>query len=240
MRTWMKLGKGYSTLMCVAVLTWTMAFPSSADDAVEKEKRADVRTVAILVFNGMDIQDFAGPADVFFYVENPDGKAAFKQFAVAKSKKPITSQGFVKIVPNYTFDDCPKPDILVVPGGNVNGVMRDEETMKWIKDMGAQSEQVLSVCTGALVLEAAGFLDGLKATTHWGSISRLREQAPNTTVIENVRYVDNGQVVTSSGVSAGIDMSLHVVAKLIGFPAAEKTAVRMEYEWKPREEYPEQ
>ena len=82
-------------------------------------------------------------------------------------------------------------------------------------------------------------MDGLKATTHWGAIDRLREQATNTTVLENVRYVDNGQIVTSSGVSAGIDMSLHVVAKLIGFDAAEKTALQMEYEWKPREEYPE-
>ena len=143
MRTLMKLGKRYSTLMCVLVFTWTMTFPSGADDAVVKEKRTDVRTVAILVFNGMDIQDFAGPADVFFYVENPEGKRAFKQFAVAKSMDPITSQGFVKIVPNYTFDDCPKPDILVIPGGFVNGVMNDEKTMAWIKDMGPQSEQVL-------------------------------------------------------------------------------------------------
>jgi transcriptional regulator GlxA family with amidase domain len=232
------LRKTYSTMLCGVVLACAIALPSSADGGAEK--RPEVRTVAILVFNGMDIQDFAGPADVFFYAGLAEGKAAFKQFAVAKSMEPITSQGFVKIVPNYTFADCPKPDILVIPGGGVNGVMRDEETIKWIKETGAASEQVLSVCTGALVLQAAGFLDGLKATTHWGSIDRLREQAPNTTVLENVRYVDNGQVVTSSGVSAGIDMSLHVVAKLLGFAAAEKTAVRMEYEWKPREEYPKQ
>ncbi len=221
----------------VVVFTCAFGFPSSADDAEEKQTK--VRTVAILVFNGMDIQDFAGPADVFFYAgASTGGKARFRQVAVAKTMDPITSQGFVKISPNVTFADCPKPDILVVPGGDVNGLMNDEETVKWIREVGQKSEQVLSVCTGALVLHKAGFLDGLKATTHWGSIARLREQAPNTTVLENVRYVDNGKVVTSSGVSAGIDMSLHVVAKLLGFDAAEKTAHRMEYEWRPREEYP--
>lgn len=231
------LGKTYVTTICAAIAMFTIAFASSADEAVKPETK--VRTVALLVFNGMDIQDFAGPADVFFYAGLAEGKAAFKQFAVAKSKDAITSQGFVKIVPNYTFADCPKPDILVIPGGAVNGVLRDEETMKWIKDTGLQSEQVLSVCTGALILQSAGFLDGIAATTHWGSIERLREQAPNTTVLENVRYVDSGRIVTSAGVSAGIDMSLHIVAKFLGLSAAENAARRMEYEWKPREDYPE-
>lgn len=238
MRNSTVLGKTYATLIGVALISGAIGFPSRADDVTKPA--AKVRTVAILVFNGMDIQDFAGPADVFFYASgSSQGKAIFRQFAVAKSKDPISSQGFVKIVPNYTLAECPRPDILVVPGGDVTRLMKDEETMKWIREVGANSEQVLSVCTGALVLQAAGFLDGLKATTHWGSITRLREQAPNTTVLENVRYVDNGKVVTSSGVSAGIDMSLHVVAKLLGFEVAEKTATRMEYEWKPREEYRE-
>ena len=110
--------------------------------------------------------------------------------------------------------------------------------MKWIKDTGAVSERVLSVCTGAFIMQAAGFLDGQKATTHWSAIPQLREKAPTTTVLENVRYADNTHIVTSAGVSAGIDMSLHVVAKILGFEAAENAAHNMEYEWKPREEYP--
>jgi len=237
MRKLLELGKAYATIMSIVVVASAISFPSSAGDTAETPTK--VRTVAILVFNGMDIQDFAGPADVFFYAgASSGGKAVFRQVVVAKSTNAITSQGFAKIVPNCTFADCPKPDILVIPGGDVTGLIKDEETMKWIKDVGPNSEQVLSVCTGALVLQAAGFLDGLKATTHWGSISRLRERAPNTTVLENVRYVDNGQIVTSAGVSAGIDMSLHVVAKLLGFETAKITAKRMEYEWKPREEYP--
>lgn len=239
MRKFMTTGRFYVAAIFAAILACAVALPSGADDAAEKVQQAETRTVAILVFNGMDIQDFAGPADVFSYAGIVQGKAAFRQFAVAKSPEPITSQGFVKIVPNYTFADCPKPDILVIPGGNVSGVVKDEETMQWIKTIGKESDLVLSVCTGALVLQSAGFLDGLKATTHWGSISRLREQAPSTTVLENVRYVDNGKIVTSAGVSAGIDMSLHVVAKLLGFEIAQQTATRMEYEWKPREEYSE-
>ncbi len=235
MRQKTNLFKNYPAWCLIAVSIWAIGFPSDAEDTADTPR--EIRNVAILVFNGMDIQDFAGPADVFFYAGLADGRAAFKQFAVAKSMEPITSQGFVKIVPNYTFADCPKPDILVIPGGSVNGLIRDEETMKWIKETGLKSEHVLSVCTGALVLQSAGFLDGIKATTHWGSITRLREQAPTTTVLENVRYVDNGKIVTSAGVSAGIDMSLHVVAKLLGFDTAKDTALRMEYEWKPREEY---
>lgn len=239
MRQFMKSGKFGVVTIFAAILACALALPSGADDASKKDPQTETRTVAILVFNGMDIQDFAGPADVFSYAGIVQGKAAFRQFVVAKSPDAITSQGFVKIVPNYTFADCPKPDILVIPGGNVSGVLKDEETMQWIKDIGKESEHVLSVCTGALILQSAGFLDGIKATTHWGSISRLREQSPSTTVLENVRYVDSGKIVTSAGVSAGIDMSLHVVAKLLGFDIAQLTATRMEYEWKPREDYPE-
>lgn len=239
MRQFMELRQAYSIFASIALFTCAMASPTIADETAKAP--AKVRTVAILVFNGMDIQDFAGPTDVFFYAgASSGGKAIFRQVVVAKSMDPITSQGFIKIAPNCTFADAPKPDILVVPGGDVNALRKDEETMKWIKNVGPDCEQVLSVCTGALVLQTAGFLDGLKATTHWGSISRLREQAPSTTVLENVRYVDNGRIITSAGVSAGIDMSLHVVAKLLGFDTAETTARRMEYEWKPREEYPKQ
>ena len=110
-----------SALLSVALIAGATSMPSSAADSPEKSP--EIRTVAILVFNGMDIQDFAGPADVFFYAQTPEGRASFKQFAVAKTMDPIISQGFVKIVPNYTFADCPKADILVIPGGGVNGVM---------------------------------------------------------------------------------------------------------------------
>ncbi len=236
MRESFHLDGRFRFLLCVATILCALAFRSNADEATEKATQP--KNVAILIFNGVEVLDFAGPTDVFTHARDPKGRPAFKLYAVAKSMEPITSQGFVKIIPNYTFADCPKPDILVIPGGGVGGVVRDDETMKWIKNAGGKSERVLSVCTGALILQAAGFLDGQKATTHWSAIETLRKQAPTTTVLENVRYVDNGQIVTSAGVSAGIDMTLHVVAKLLGFDAAETAARGMEYEWKPREEYP--
>jgi transcriptional regulator GlxA family with amidase domain len=236
MRKRSQLGASFMVSMCAVFLTLALAFRSSADEP--QEKTTGPRNVAILIFDGVEVLDFAGPTDVFTHARDPKGRPAFKLYAVAKSMKPITSQGFVTITPNFTFADCPAPDILVIPGGGTGGVVKDEATMKWIKDTGPKSERVVSVCTGAFILQTAGFLDGLKATTHWSAIELLRKQAPNTTVLENVRYVDSGHVVTSAGVSAGIDMTLHVVAKLLGFDAAEKAALNMEYEWKPREEYP--
>lgn len=236
MRNPLRPSTRFAVLGYAMALICSIAPQGSAEDS--KESESEIRTVAILVFNGVEILDFSGPLDVFAHARDPKGRVAFKQYTVAKSMEPITSQGFVKIVPNYTFANCPKPDILVIPGGGVGGVVKDEETMKWIKDTGPGAERVLSVCTGALIMQAAGFLEGMKATTHWSAIQRLREQAPNTTVLEDVRYVDNGHIVTSAGVSAGIDMSLHVVAKLLGLDAADTAALGMEYEWKPREEYP--
>jgi len=238
MQTRFQPAKDFLVLLCTLMLVCMISVTANAD--APPEKVAEPRNVAILIFNGVEVLDFAGPTDVFAHVRDPQGKVVFKLYAVAKSMEPITSQGFVKITPNYTFADCPKPDILVIPGGGTGGVVRDEATMKWIKDSGAESERVISVCTGAFIMQAAGFLDGMKATTHWSAIEQLRKLSPTTTVVENVRYVDNGRIVTSAGVSAGIDMTLHVVAKLLGFDAAEKAAFNMEYEWKPREEYPKQ
>lgn len=223
---------------CISFACGLMVLALALPGFAEEPQRKAARNVAILIFNGVELLDFAGPADVFTHARNPDGSVAFKVYTVAKSTEPITSQGFAKITANYTFADCPKPDLLVIPGGGTGGVTRDEATMKWIKDTGAASERTISVCTGAFIMQAAGFLDGQKATTHWSAIEQLRKLAPNTTVVENVRYVDNGRIVTSAGVSAGIDMSLHVVAKLLGLDTAEKAALGMEYEWKPREEYP--
>jgi transcriptional regulator GlxA family with amidase domain len=103
----------------------------------------------------------------------------------------------------------------------------------WIKARSPEAELVLSVCTGALLLAKAGLLDGLEATTHHGAIDLLRETAPNTTIHSDRRFVDNRRVICSAGIAAGIDMSLHVVARLLGREVAEKTAQKMEYPWQP-------
>lgn len=181
--------------------------------------------MAILVYDGVELLDFAGPGEVFA------AAGRFDVFTVGPTASPVTSQGFVAVQPRYSVANAPRPDILIVPGGAAGTVIDDATTMRWIQSTAARAEQVLSVCNGAMILAHAGLLDGLEATTHHGSIAALRQHAPKTTVHDDRRFVDNGKVVTAAGVSAGIDMSLHVVAKLLGPSAAASTARYMEYAW---------
>ena len=197
----------------------------AADDA----KAAEARKVAILVYDGMEILDFAGPGEVF----QAAGRA-FEVYTVARTKDPIVSQGFVTITPRYTIDDAPAPDILVLPGGGTGAVVKSAETMKWVGDSARKAEIVLTVCTGAFVLAETGLLDGLDATTWHGAVGNFREAYPRTKVHGDTRFVDNGKFVTTAGVSAGIDGALHVVSKLLGEDRARATARYMEYDkWEP-------
>jgi putative intracellular protease/amidase len=136
----------------------------------------------------------------------------------------------VTIRPQYSLADCPRPDLIVVPGG---ATLRSRDVIAWIKRNAADAEVVLSVCTGAFALAEAGLLDGVGATTHWSALEALQRQSPRTTVRRDLRFVDSGKVVTSAGVSAGIDGALHVVARLLGTEAARQTAKYMEYRWEP-------
>ena len=188
------------------------------------------RNVAILLFEGVELLDFAGPGEVF---SAAGGRGGFKVFTVGATTEAITSQGFVTIRPEFSTATSPRPDILILPGGGVGSVLDDPTLMDWIKRSSRDAELVLSVCNGALVLAKAGLLDGLEATTHHGSIASLRKLAPRTKVHENRRFVDNGKIVTAGGVSAGIDAALHVVERLLGPSAARTTARYMEYRWEP-------
>lgn len=198
--------------------------PPTAGDAPKR------RNVAIFVHEGVELLDFAGPGEVFAAA---GGHKAFRVYTVAATKDPITSQRFLKVTPEFTLADCPKPDIIVLPGGATGIPLKDVKVIDWIKATAAEAEVVLSVCTGAFLLAKAGLLDDKEATTHWGSIDRLREAAPKTKVHADRRVVDNGKVVTAAGVSAGIDASLHVVSRLLGKEAAKDAARYMEYRWTP-------
>src|SRR6185503_13309637 len=129
--------------------------------------------------------------------------------------------------PEYSIEDCPAPDILVLPGGNVPDENRDLQA--WVKRCATDAELVMSVCNGALLLARTGLLDGLEATTHRGSLESLAEVSPTTRVLTNRRFVDSGRVMTCAGVSAGIDGALHVVERMLGAEAARHTARYMEY-----------
>ena len=189
-----------------------------------------VRQVAIVVFEGVELLDFAGPGEVF---KAAGGFEAFDVSTVAATRDPIVSQGFVTVVPGRAMAKDYRPDIVVIPGGGVSSLLRDEAAMAWLDDVAADADIVLSVCNGAHALAKLGLLDGLEATTHRSALENLRRNAPNTVVHDDRRFVDNGKIVTSAGVSAGIDASLHLVERLLGAAAARRTASYMEYDWRP-------
>lgn len=217
------LGLATAFLMVSAVCTATEP-PSKPADAPR-------RNVAIFLFTGVELLDFAGPAEVFQASGRP-----FNVYTVAASVEPITSQGFVKVVPQYSIENCPKPDLLVIPGGATTATQNNPEVIAWVKRVSGEAELTMSVCTGAFILAKAGLLDGQEATTHWFHLTRLGKAAPNIQVRSKVRFVDSGRVVTTAGVSAGIDGALHVVERLIGREAAERTAHGMEYHWDAKRE----
>lgn len=136
----------------------------------------------------------------------------------------------MKVFPNATFDNCPPLDILVVPGGwGTRSEMKNDAVLSFVVDRAAQVETLTSVCTGSLILGSAGLLDGLRATTHWRSLGLMQELFPNITVDSASHVVEQGKVITSAGISAGIDMALTVVARYYGKTIARATARHMEY-----------
>ncbi|HEX5044349.1 MAG TPA: DJ-1/PfpI family protein [Candidatus Polarisedimenticolaceae bacterium] len=194
------------------------------------------RNVAIVLYDGVEILDFAGPAEVF-KAASGFGRAgttpAFRVYTVAASREPLLSQGFVKILPEFTFDDAPAPDLVVFPGGNSDHLTENAKAMAWATRAMSAAEVTLTVCTGAFVPARAGLLDGLDVTTYYGAIEGLKKEAPKARVQDGRRFIDNGKIVTTAGVSAGIDGSLHVVARLLGRVVADRTARYMEYRWTP-------
>ncbi|HEY0734688.1 MAG TPA: DJ-1/PfpI family protein [Herpetosiphonaceae bacterium] len=189
------------------------------------------RNVAILIFDEVEVLDFCGPFEVFGVTRSRE-EAPFNVYTVAERIEPVLARNGLSVNPRYTIDDCPPPDLLVIPGGlGARKEMHNPAVIEWIKRCAEPAELVLSVCTGALLLANAGLLDDLAATTHHGAFDLLRAAAPKTEVREGERFVDNGKVITSAGISAGIDMSLHVVARLLGVDVARETAERMEYRW---------
>ena len=192
------------------------------------------RKVAVLLFDEVEVLDFAGPFEVFSIMGQRDGPGAFNVYTVAEERRPILARNQLSVNPRYTFEDCPRPDILIVPGGyGVRPQMNNDVVIGWIKKTAEACELVLSVCSGALLLAKAGLLHGLRATTHFSALDELKAAAPDTEVTGDERFVDNGRVIISAGVAAGIDMSFHVVARLLGEEVAIEGAKYIEYPWTP-------
>lgn len=188
------------------------------------------KSVAILVFDDVEVLDFAGPFEVFSVANELRGYADFGVFTVAPRPGPLRARNGLRVVPDHTLLSCPPVDVLVVPGGfGTRALAADPVTIEWIRSRALAAELTLSVCTGSLLLAKAGLLDGLRVTTHHDLLDTLREMAPAATVDPEARYHDNGAIVTAAGISAGIDASLHLVSRLLGPGASAATAAYMEY-----------
>lgn len=189
------------------------------------------RNVAIFIYENVEILDFTGPFEVFLVASNKG--TDFNVYTVAEKVHPVHSQGKLSINPRYSIENCPIPDILIIPGGwGSRTEMKNKKITNWIKEISKTTELVLSVCTGALILAYSNLLDGLRVTTNRLAMDELRQVAPDSSeIVEEVRYVDNGKIILSAGVSAGIDMSLYVIEKLVGEKRALETARLMEYDW---------
>jgi transcriptional regulator GlxA family with amidase domain len=191
--------------------------------------------VGIIVFENVEVLDFCGPFEVFTATRLNEERrreepSPFNVFLIAETTRPVAATGGMKVLPDYDLDSCPDVDILVVPGGwGTRQELNNERLRKWIANRSRQVETLTSVCTGALLLGKAGLLDGRRATTHWRSLDWMQELFPKVIVDKRQHFVEDGDLLTSAGISAGIDMSLAVVARYFGEAIARATARHMEY-----------
>lgn len=214
--------------------------PSFAQQSEAKKTEQGKRNLAILLFEGVQIIDYTGPFEVFGATPNASfTDAAFNVYTVSEKGATVTTAMGMSVNPKYSIENAPKPDILVIPGGGTSraggpGVatqIENPNVIKWIQEKSKDAEIVMSVCNGAFILAKAGLLDGLEATTVSGAMDNLRIDAPKTRVVDDRRFVDNGKIITTAGLSSGIDGALHVVEKLFGKGHAQFVALGMEYNW---------
>jgi len=190
-------------------------------------ERPPFRNIAFLIYDHMQLADLAGAFSVF------EGARMFTVYTVGQRSKPVkTHPGGVTITPHFTFEDCPKPDILVIPGGGVARQVGDTAVISWIRRTSADAKLVLSVCTGVFILAKTGLIDGLSATVLDGDLEQLRKAAPRVQVVSERRFVDNGKFLSAAGPFSGVDASLHVLRRIFGNDArAKEVAAYIDYRW---------
>ncbi len=187
--------------------------------------------VGIFIFNEVEVLDFAGPFEVFSLVEKHKNKL-FEVITIGQNEETISARNGLLVKPNVTFETCPKLDILIIPGGyGADQIeIKNETTLAWIKEQYPKVSLLASVCTGAFLLAECGLLRHKKATTHWMDTLLLAKKYPKISVLENVKFIEQGNIITAGGISAGINMSFYIVQKLFGKEIAAFTAKRMEYD----------
>ncbi|MFC7440998.1 DJ-1/PfpI family protein [Laceyella putida] len=190
-------------------------------------------SVGILIFEDVEVLDFAGPFEVFSVTTYPDAQSKpFVVKTISETGNLVLARNGLKVQPDYSFDNAPHFDILIVPGGPGarNREVYNERVIQWLLNRMDHVQLMASVCTGALLLAKAGLLNGKKATTHWASYDRLENEFPEISVQRDVKFVDEGNILTSGGISAGMNMSFHIIKRLLGSDIAQRTVKRMEYD----------
>jgi transcriptional regulator GlxA family with amidase domain len=193
------------------------------------------RKVGILIFPEVEVLDFCGPFEVFSVTRLDENRrleepSPYEVILVAEKKEPVVATGGLKVIPDHALDDCPPLDLLVVPGGwGTRREMNNDRLIAWLSERARQTTMLTSVCTGSLLLGRSGLLEGKRAPTHWRVLEEMRKLFPAVKVIDDEHVVDEGNVITSAGISAGIDMALRVVARHHGEAVARATARFMEY-----------
>lgn len=196
------------------------------------------RTIGIYIFDEIEVLDLGGPFEVFSTASRmkarlqPTAARPFEVFTVADAIRPIRARGGLMVHPGYDLTNHPAIDVLIVPGGVVTTELKRPAVIEWMARTAAKAELTASVCTGAFLLGKAGLLRGKTITTHWEDIEDFHAMFPDIPVRDDQRWIDEGSIVTSAGISAGLDMSLHLVARLEGEELAVRTARQMDYDWR--------
>lgn len=191
------------------------------------------KNLAILLFDEVEVLDFAGPFEVFSVTNQLNDNTLLNIQTVAETTKTIKARNGLQVVPDCDLASCSAPDILLIPGGfGTRAILDNKQVLQWIQYVDQNCEKVLSVCSGAIILAQLGLLRGLQATTHHLVLDELKTMAPDSQVLDDRRFVDNGRIITSAGVAAGIDMCLYVVDQMFGADKAETTAKYIEYDYR--------
>jgi len=191
-------------------------------------------SVGIFLFDDVEVLDFAGPFEVFSVTSQLNNYEPFSVFTISETGEEINAVNGLNVLPDFSFEDHPDIDILIVPGGDGTKMEMEKQSVSdWISQVNEHTTITMSVCSGARILANVGLLDGLNSTTHHDVIKDIKKITSETNILEGNRFVDAGKIMTSGGISAGIDLSLHVVEKLFGKSMAEETMIYMEYgDWK--------
>ena len=187
---------------------------------------------AIFIFENVEVLDFTGPFEIFNSANRVLNEDIFNVFTVAENSTKLNTRNSLQVIPDFSFQNCPKPDILVIPGGEGRKIeMYNKPVLEWIKSLCNDLQYLFSICTGAFILGNTGLLNGQKATTHHLSYDEFEKTFPEVNLIRNVPYVDNGKIITSAGISTGMKASLHLLDKISGSDLGKKTAEYMEYDY---------